>query len=106
MAESFTTGNEVIAKLPNGTLLEVVGQGELAIVPFEDGSDLDLIDDFGVDPAPTFAPGDRISTHHGPATVVRKSDRIDFDLSDGEILYVADSDPVVRRIFVSEVSAL
>lgn len=90
--DTFTTGNSVVADLPVGTVLTVVGDGELEITEVP-----------APEPVDVFA-GSRILTHHGAATVVRQSSRLDFELNEDEILYVADSDPVVRRIYASEVT--
>jgi hypothetical protein len=93
VGEVFSTGNEVVAKLPVGTLLSVIGQGELEVVEIPE-------------PEPVEAePGDRIQTKkYGPATVVRKSVMLDILLNEGEFLYVADADPVVRRAYASDVT--
>ena len=84
----FATRNSTVAKLPAGALLEVVAAGTLEIV--------DL-------PAKVYQPGDRFNSKYGPATVVRFSDRIDFnvDVENGEVAYIADGTSVVRRQFVS-----
>ncbi len=81
----FSTGNSTVKTLKVGTVLEVVGPGRLEII--EVGSSIP-------------SPGDRIDTKYGPATVVRQSTRLEFDLDENEVLYVADSDPVVRRLAV------
>jgi hypothetical protein len=83
VGQVFSTGNAVVRTLKAGTILEVVGNGQLEIVD-----------------VPTPQPGDRIETKYGTATVVRRSDRIPAFEDEGEILYVADSDPVVRRLVV------
>jgi len=79
----FTTGNSVVKSLKVGTVLEVVAPSTLEVVSVAIPS-----------------PGDRIDTKYGPATVVRKSDRLEFELDENEVLYVADSDPVVRRLAI------
>jgi hypothetical protein len=89
MGRTFETGNSVVATLPEGTVLEVVGPGLLEVT-----SQLTAAD---------YKPGDRIVTKYGDATVVRQSSRLDFELSEDEILYVADEDPVVRRTTVDQI---
>jgi hypothetical protein len=92
--QSFSTGNSTVAGLPNGTQLVVGPKGNLTITFV---------------PAPVgFKAGDRINTKHGKATVMRLTTRLQGTipgLTQTQVLYVADSDPVVRVANLSEVSA-
>lgn len=93
---SFSTGNAVIRTLKPGTKLVVTGPGTVQI---EGKSVADL------------EPGDRINTKHGPATVVRFTDRFNVegeivDALENGVLYVADADPVVRVAPLSAVSVI
>lgn len=90
IGDVITTGNYDVRQLPVGTVLEVIGKGELEVI--------DL-------PKPAhkpedFAEGDQVMTKHGPATIVRLSVRLKglegFDPAT-QVLYVADADCVVRR---------
>lgn len=78
----FVTGNAVVKSLEPGTILEVVGSGQLEVVE---------------SPFSLPQPGDRIETKYGMATVVRNSSRIPVSLNENEVLYVADGTNVVRR---------
>lgn len=84
MAKIFSTGNSTVAKLAVGSILEVVGKGQL-----------EVIEEVVERPEP----GDRIDTKYGPATVVGVSSRLQVSGWDdeNEVLYVADDQPVVRR---------
>jgi len=88
--EIFKTGNSVINNLPVGSVLTVVGQGQLQV------NSLGSTEVF---------PGDRINTKYGPATVVKPSSRfsyIDGFDPDDQVLYIADNTTVVRAISKSE----
>ena len=87
--EVFSTGNSVVAGLPVGTLIEVVGQGQLQVVEL---------------PVKEFVAGDRIVTKYGNSTVVDASSR--FSYIDGfdpetQVLYVADGSFRVRAAAIS-----
>ena len=89
--DTFTTGNSTIAGLPVGSILEVVGPGELEITSV---------------PAKKFSAGDRIETKYGNSTVVAASSR--FNYIDGfdpetQVLYVADGTFIVRATAKSNV---
>ncbi len=82
MGKQFTTGNSTVAGLKVGTELVVVAPGTLEVVG-------------GGAPAP----GDRISTKYGEATVLAPSSRIgDIEGFDPEtqVLYLADGTSKVR----------
>lgn len=88
---SFKTGNATVATLPEGTQLVVSGPGELEIVEI---------------PVDSFEAGDRVNTKYGPSTVVRMTSRLVDPVNEGQILYVADLDPVVRIASVDDVASL
>lgn len=81
----FRTGNSVVADLPVGSTLEVVGAGELQVTSV---------------PKVRPSAGDRIQTKYGWATVVDPSSRFGsiegFD-RDTQVLYIADGSYKVRR---------
>lgn len=82
----FSTGNSTINNLPVGSVLEVVGPGQVEVV------------EVAKKPAPQ--PGDRINTKYGKATVVGLSSRFgDLEGFDPEtqVLYIADGSHKVRR---------
>lgn len=94
VGQQFSTGNATVRNLKAGTILEVVGPGQLEIVEL---------------PEVVFNTGDRIYTKHGASTVVRLSSR--FGSLDGfnpetQVLYVADGSAAVRRANKSDVSAI
>jgi hypothetical protein len=95
----FSTGNAVVNSLPAGTVLEVVKAGNSYSQATLEISEM---------PSVEFGPGDRIRTKHGLGTVVRPSSNFSgiggFNPST-QLLYVADKDPVVRRINKSEAKA-
>lgn len=88
MGQTFNTGNSVVRTLPVGTLLEVSGYGQLSVVE----ADKDVIQ-----PVEDLQEGDRITTKHGPSTVVRLTNRLsEIDLEGYDVLYIADDTSVVR----------
>ena len=105
IGQRTTTWNKFINTLPEGTILEVVNQSP------EDGAEVEVLDVLTDPPAEvkSFAPGDRINTKHGPATVLRLTNRLDAEqagMEDGDILYLADGTNVARVAQREEVSAL
>ena len=92
MGQHIYTSNADVNSLPDGSVLEVVGKGELRVVSV---------------PVPKFQEGDRVYTKHGPSTVVRLSSRfselVPFD-NDTEVLYVSDDADVVRKARKTDVS--
>lgn len=88
----FSTGNEVVNTLPVGSVLEVVGQGELQVVDV---------------PEVALQEGDRIRDGKGRyGTVLRmttKGRRNDQFPDEGEVLYISDGTFIVR---VAEASSL
>ncbi len=83
---TFSTRNSTVAKLPVDSILRVSASGELEVleVPFS---------------APLA--GERFTSKHGPATVVRPTSRTEalIDVINGDsdgFLYVADGTSVVR----------
>lgn len=82
---SFSTGNLTVASLPVGSTLEVTGRGQLTVTEVAKNRP---------------APGDRIQTKYGWATVVSASSRFGeiegFD-PETQVLYIADGTTVVRR---------
>lgn len=101
VGQVFKTQNATVQTLPVGTLLEVVGQGQLRVgvasLPkggngLDNGQDNDLNEAF--DPQP----GDRIfiPTKNRYGTVVRAGSNVDSGGHD--FLYISDDEPVVRGI--------
>lgn len=82
----FSTGNSTVAQLPEGSLLRVVGPGQVVVeeVPFV-----------------TPAPGTRFNSKYGPATVVALTSQVEKfdDVVNGDregYLYIADGTSTVR----------
>jgi hypothetical protein len=98
VGQTFQTGNATIKEsLPAGATLKVVKKNGV--------STLEVVSV----PQVEFKTGDRIMTKHGPGTVVRLSSR--FGSLTGyngssQLLYVSDSEPIVRRIAKSDAKAL
>ena len=89
----FETGNSVVVGLPVGALLEVTGEGLLAVVelPIEEvEEEVEEVAAQGV------LSGARIQSKYGPGTVVRLSSRLKHLDTKGATLYVADGTDVVR----------
>ena len=99
----FFTGNEVVAKLPEGTMLEVVGPGELEVL-----NDTATLTDGRLTLA-TAEPGDRIKDGKGrEGTVVRLTNLVENPIQDWEdfnnmFFYVCDEDDVVRVANINDV---
>lgn len=100
VGEVFSTGNEVINRLPIGATFVRVGtdfDGNAEVEVLAEDDDIESV-------TAEYEPGDRISTKYGLATVVGVSSRLSVtkpggaELGDEYVLYVADSDPVVRRV--------
>ena len=87
IGDRFSTGNEHINQMDPGTILLVTGGGWFEVV--------DL-------PQVEINPGDRINTKYGPATAVRLSSRP----LNKDVIYVADSDPVVRSAWREKVEPI
>ena len=106
------TRNSLVNQLPVGSLIEVVSPGVIEVVDIPSdsfskavSSRTGTVGSYAA-PAPVlptpedFAPGDRINTKYGPATVVgltQNSRKAEFSYdSDVYVPFIADSDPVVR----------
>lgn len=88
LGEQFETGNSTVNKLPVGTVFVKVDDRVLEIVELPAKKD--------------FQPGDRVDTPHGPGTVVRLSSQ---PLTRG-VIYVTDSDSVVRSASVDSLDSI
>ena len=110
IGQRTNTWNEFINTLPVGTILEVKA------LDAENGAEVEVLDvlteELPSAESQSFHPGDRVNTKYGAATVVGVSSRLQVnkssgsELTDGTVLYVADSDPVVRRAHSGDLSAL
>lgn len=87
VGQVFSTGNTVVRGLQVGSVLEVVGQGQLKVVEV---------------PFVPLQAGDRIKSKYGFGTVVRVTSTRGADgviedlLDEGDVVYVADGTSVVR----------
>lgn len=82
----FETGNSIVAQLPVGSVLKVVGSHLVEVVEV---------------PKVLLKPGDRFTSKYGPATVVGITTRDNFnevaaEHAAGRIFYIADGTNVVR----------
>lgn len=83
----FTTGNSTVKQLKVGTILEVVGPGQVEIIAVAVS---DLVE------------GSRFNSKYGPATVVRVTSTYELDtlvedaIPENSVVYVADGTNVVR----------
>lgn len=105
IGETFKTGNAVVATLPVGTVLQVVGQGQLqvGVVPVG-GLEEDIEGDEPFDPQP----GDEIyiPSKDRVGLVVRAGMTIANFVKEGEILYLDNDEAVVRSVKVSDCEAV
>ena len=96
VGQVFSTGNKVVSTLPVGTLLEVVGKGQVRVgigsLPASSGNQAEP-------EAVNFEPGDRIfiQSKNRYGTIVRAGMNIEAEVGH-ELLYVADDSPVVRAV--------
>lgn len=104
IGETFKTGNAVVATLPVGTVLQVVGQGQLQVgtAPLGTNEDYEETEPFNPEP------GDEIyiPSKDRYGLVMRAGMTVADFVKEDEILYVDKDEAVVRSVKVSDCEAV